>query len=328
MLGASLVAGSPRLALLLGRPVAATSGQVRPAWREPAAFVRPGRAVTAPVGGRLDAVAAPGPVATGAVLARLQPAPPRLLALPPFWAGWAGGAPRPRAAVAQVRGIGALLCGWRGCSRAASPGPAPASVAAPADGWFTPAWDPLALTSLAADSDLPPGVLAAAPLEAAVGRLVPAGTVLGILGSDVSGRWLVALPQTARPALVAAGSVEIGWGGHALAGAQYAAGGPAIGGRFLAVFTDPTPGVPEPPARTRVLVELPPADGTLVPATAVRVVHGVAVLWRLVPGNRIVRQRVQVLGTARGRTAVHGLAAGARVLSRPWLLARLVAKRS
>ena len=328
VLAASLVAGSPRLALLLGQPAAATWGQVRPVWREPAAFVRPGRAVTAPMGGRLEAVAGPGPVAAGAVLAQLQPAAPRLLVLPPFWAAWAGGSARPLASRAQTPGIGGLLCDWRGCSVSAPALPAKAPVTAPGAAWFTPAWDPLALTSLAADSDLPPGVLAAAPLAAAVGTVVPAGTVLGILGTRRTGRWLVALPQAARPALVSARAVEIAWGGHPAVPAEFASGGPAIGGRFLAAFTVSTPGVPEPPARTRVDVELPEATGTLVPATAVRLAGGRAVIWRVAPHDRIVRQRVQVLGTAGGRTAVRGLAPDARVLSHPWMLARLVAMRS
>ena len=199
---------------------------------------------------------------------------------------------------------------------------------APASAWLTPAWDPLALTSLAADSDLPASVLATVPLAAPVGAVVPAGTIVGVLGSPSSGRWLAALPAVARPAVASAAAVWVAWGGHTAEQARFVAGGPAIGGRFLAVLQTVAAARPDPPARTHVIVTLPPAHGVLVPAGAVRLVGHGADVWRLDAARRIVRVPVHVLGMAGGWSAVSGLSARARVLARPWVLARLVAIRA
>lgn len=327
VVGAALVAGSPQLALWGGGPVVARDGVVRSRWLAPAAFVRPGRAELAPVDGRLLGVAPAGLVPGGAALARIAPAPHPPRVLPPFWAGWAGGAATPSSLPPPPGGAG-ILCAWRRCSSPPLPVVPPTRVTAAATGWFTPAWDPLAALSLAADSDLPPGALAVGPSPPPVGRVVAAGTVVGMLGSPREGRWLVALPAVARTALGQASGVRIGWGGHRGRAARFLTGGPALGGRFLATFAAADPGVPEPPARTEVRVVLPAAVGTLVPASAVRLVHGRAVLWRVGPGRLLRRQPVRVLGTAGGWSAVDGLAAGDRVLAHPWVLARLVAQGS
>ncbi len=324
ILAASLVAGGPRLAIGWGRPQAARPGTVRPVWTVPAAFVHPGQEVEAPVAGRLMTVSGSGMVSAGAVLAQIRPQAAPTLSAPPVWALWTGTGPRVVTTAYAPGGLATLLCRWRGCTAARAAAPALRPVRAAAAGWFWPGWDALALTSLSADSDLPPGVLTGAVLPAAVGAVVPAGAPLGVLGTPWGGRWLCVLPAVARSALAASGSVRVAWGGHPAQSAQLAATGPAVDGAFVAVFTTTAPGVPAPPPRTPATVALPAVRGVLVPETAVRPTAAGASVWRVEPGRRIVRQAVRVLGTAGGWTAVRGIPAGASILRNPWLLARVL----
>jgi hypothetical protein len=326
---AALWWAAPGLALALAGPAAPEGGSLTPRWSGPAAFVHLGTGLPVPVAARVTGVAPEGVVGVGQVLVRYErlPVPVRPSGLPAWvrWDGTPGPLQAPPAGWAWThRRVAALgLCLRRACAAAsaapaAEAGPAAAPVlAAPAAGWFFPGWDPLAVLSPAALSDLSPGALDSRPVPLAPGTLLAAGAVAGVLGDPWSGVWLVALPAAARPALASPG-LRVAWDGGAPEPVRLVAEGPEVAGRFVAALASERPGpAPGPPPRLVAQVLLPPVEGQLVPASALG--SGAAVVG-LSPAGRLARYPVRVLGRDGPRAAVAGLPAGVRVLARPGMV--------
>ncbi len=333
---------APRLALRLAAPTAVLAGTAAATWSGPAAFVHPGSDVGAPIAGRITALAPEGLVAAGAPLASVSPAPagPAAVPLLPAWARWNGlpafppGAVSPAGAAALGARDPGPFCLGRRCAQAAGHGSGGADTARPSvpaarvvraaqAGWFYPGVDPLAAMSASALGDLAPGAVRDPAAPTRLGQSVSAGAPIGELGAPWSGLWVVALPETALPAVSAGGgALAIGWrGGGAAQPATLLAAGPDQDGRFLAVLAPVGAGPqPGPPPRTEAVVRLPHAEGEIVPAGALRAGPAVLVLGPEARPGRPRRVGVQVLSLGARTAVVEGIPPGVRVLAHPgWM---------